>query len=477
MKISVKKKSKGKTLGKIFSTVCQDYSPDMKEYIFAIKGRPFAMMSSQKLPVPPVSLIDYNLVRDLGLEVQDLQCTKYTFAGRKFRILGRVSQTLQTIQDGVIAGTAHVRANVVENLYQAFDTHSIAGQQMLAALQPSPARYDVSSPSEDSPSDLKCRISSPPLRGILKTANHPAEGSPSHLHDAESPPRHRTQPGREREVPQVQLDSATVMYGRVRSITADYRTATVDYIQKDGTISRVTAKQYPDTDVPAKEGEAVMFQQFSDLKEANRAGYDHICPVLRAYDSQEEHGLADGRDKMIPPKLTTAGYNAVKNIAAGKQMSQVCNDFMWEHYPTSMMQHYDNCPLPSSPPPATTPGSSHQAQIPTEPEDYYGRVVQVNKSDMGHLVTVDCESQGNIFSHTFYDTSTEPLPTKFRKLKVGTAVSCRQYPSLREARREGHHRDFVILQIYTKTKEEALKQHGATFPDVPPDLNPRGYYG
>ena len=41
MKISVKKKSKGK----MFSTARQDYSPEMKEYIFAIKGRPFAMLA------------------------------------------------------------------------------------------------------------------------------------------------------------------------------------------------------------------------------------------------------------------------------------------------------------------------------------------------------------------------------------------------------------------------------------------------
>ena len=75
------------------------------------------------------------------------------------------------------------------------------------------------------------------------------------------------------------------MYGRVRSITADHRTATVDYIQKDGTISTVTAKQYPDTDVPAEEGEAVLFQQFSNLEEANHAGTapsssGHLSPDL-----------------------------------------------------------------------------------------------------------------------------------------------------------------------------------------------------
>ena len=151
MKILTKKKSKGKNSAKVFSTACQDYSPDMREYVFAIRGRPFAMLSSEKLPVPPVSLMDYNLVRDLGLEMHDLQCTKYTFGGRKLRILGRISQSLQTIQDGSIAGTAHVRANVVENLYQTFDTHSVAGQQMITSLTSARPEDTAAPPTPTSP--------------------------------------------------------------------------------------------------------------------------------------------------------------------------------------------------------------------------------------------------------------------------------------------------------------------------------------
>ena len=92
------------------------------------------------------------------------------------------------------------------------------------------------------------------------------------------------------------------------------------------------------------------------------------------------------------------------------------------------------------------------------------------------MITVDCESQGEIFSNFCY-SSEDPLPAKFKKLKVGTAVRCRQYSSLQEARKEGHHRHFVITQIYTKIKEEALRKQGAIFPEVPPDLHPNGYYG
>ena len=78
----------------------------MKQFIFAIKRWPFAMLSIPKLPVPPMSLINFNLVRDLGLEMHDLQSTKYTIGGRKLRILRR--KTLQTIQDGAISGTDHM---------------------------------------------------------------------------------------------------------------------------------------------------------------------------------------------------------------------------------------------------------------------------------------------------------------------------------------------------------------------------------
>ena len=92
MKISLKK-SKSRECQRAW----QDYSPDMKQFIFAIKRWPFAMLSIPKLPVPPMSLINFNLVRDLGLEMHDLQSTKYTIGGRKLRILGR--KTLQTIQE------------------------------------------------------------------------------------------------------------------------------------------------------------------------------------------------------------------------------------------------------------------------------------------------------------------------------------------------------------------------------------------
>ena len=117
-----------------FITLCYDNYPEQREFVFAIKGRPFSMLSTQKLPTPSTTLIDHSLVKELGLKLEDVQCSKYSFAGHKFRILGRISQTIQTIQNGVIFGTAHMRASVVENLSHIFDSHSIAGKKMSTCI-------------------------------------------------------------------------------------------------------------------------------------------------------------------------------------------------------------------------------------------------------------------------------------------------------------------------------------------------------
>ena len=49
------------------------------------------MLSSQQIPEQTLSLIDFNLVQDLGMKIKDIQCSKFTFADSKLRILGKVS--------------------------------------------------------------------------------------------------------------------------------------------------------------------------------------------------------------------------------------------------------------------------------------------------------------------------------------------------------------------------------------------------
>ena len=130
-----------------FLTLCYDNYPDQREFVFAIKGRPFSMLSSQKLSVPSTSLIDYKLVRDLSLKMDDLQCSKFSYGGQKLRILGKISQTVQTISNGITSGTIHLRASVVENLSEIFDSHSIAGKKMTEMLHKS-KKIPASSPSK-----------------------------------------------------------------------------------------------------------------------------------------------------------------------------------------------------------------------------------------------------------------------------------------------------------------------------------------
>ena len=40
-----------------------------QEYIFAFCGRPFGCLLSPHLPTPTATLIDYNLVKDLGMKI------------------------------------------------------------------------------------------------------------------------------------------------------------------------------------------------------------------------------------------------------------------------------------------------------------------------------------------------------------------------------------------------------------------------
>ena len=176
-----------------FITLCYNNYPDQREFVFAIKGRPFSMLSSQRLAVPSSSLIDYKLVRDLGLRIDDLQCSKFTFGGQKMRILGKISQTVQTISNGIVSGTIQLRASVVENLSEIFDSHSIAGKKITEMLQKkknpasspprgeSPVKTSPSPPSEppSSPDLGRSPPNSTPRSGVKSPQSPPPPGFPS----------------------------------------------------------------------------------------------------------------------------------------------------------------------------------------------------------------------------------------------------------------------------------------------------------
>ena len=180
-----------------------NYANDEKEFIFCVKGRPFPCLVSPYLPTPTASLIDYNLVRDLGLKMTDLKCEKFSYGGFKMRILGKVSQSVQCIHNGVSSGYFHIKANVVKDLEKNFDTECVAGIKMAAQLRedsvpPSPAaaspaaRRSPSTPRTAAPSPAPSVPAAAPPRtppprkhpSWMKTPPRSPPGFPSPLYPA-----------------------------------------------------------------------------------------------------------------------------------------------------------------------------------------------------------------------------------------------------------------------------------------------------
>ena len=105
-----------------------------KEFVVACKGRPFSILTSPLLPVPTVTYLDYELVRDLNLRMSSLQCSKLFYGGEKLRVLGHISTTVQCIIDGSPLGNIQMKCHVVEDLKKYFNTHGIAGEKLRKKL-------------------------------------------------------------------------------------------------------------------------------------------------------------------------------------------------------------------------------------------------------------------------------------------------------------------------------------------------------
>ena len=175
-------------------TMKYSYGNQDEEFVLCYRSRPFSVLSSSSLPTPSGSYIDHLLVRELGIKMTDLQCKKFSFGGVKLRLLGRISVTVQCVKDGRPSGNIHLTASVVENLYQHFDTHCVAGKKTHNILMGSnctssgapseantPSRSSraesvASSPSRaESPASTTSRASSPysPITpaGIISSTN------------------------------------------------------------------------------------------------------------------------------------------------------------------------------------------------------------------------------------------------------------------------------------------------------------------
>ena len=180
-------------------TMRYQYGNDEKEFVFCVKGRPFPCLVSPYLPTPTATLLDYDLVRSLGLKMTDLQCQKFSYAGYKMRILGRISITVQCIHDGVSSGTFHIKGNCVLDLAKNLDTECVAGNKMAAQLRgenvsPSPAATPrpPSTPPRAAPSPAPSVPAAAPPRtppprkypSWMKTPPRSPPGFPSPLYAA-----------------------------------------------------------------------------------------------------------------------------------------------------------------------------------------------------------------------------------------------------------------------------------------------------
>ena len=105
-----------------------------REFVVACKSRPFSILTSPIQTIPAFTMIDWNLVNDLNLRMTDMQCAKLDYGGKKLRIWGKISTTLQCIVNGAPAGNLHLKAHVVQDVYNFFDTHAIAGTKLYQKL-------------------------------------------------------------------------------------------------------------------------------------------------------------------------------------------------------------------------------------------------------------------------------------------------------------------------------------------------------
>ena len=170
-------------------TMSYQYGNDEKEFIFCMKGRPFPCLVSPYLPTPTASLIDYNLVRDLGVKMTDLQCQKFSFSGFKMRILGKVSLTAQCIHDGISSGAFHIKANVILDLAKNLDTECVAGTKMAAQLSGNSS--PTSPPSTPAPSvPAAASPRTPPPRSSSRPSPRSPRSPPG-----STTPQHAASPG------------------------------------------------------------------------------------------------------------------------------------------------------------------------------------------------------------------------------------------------------------------------------------------
>ena len=172
-------------------TASQDGHCGDREFVVACKGRPFTILTPTSLPTPTVTYLDHKLVAELKLRMSDLQCSRLHYGSKKLRILGRISTSVQCIEDGNVSGNLHMKAMVVENLCEHFDVHSIAGIKMNQLLNHYPSldqdtTIDSDEPTRSPPKKKKKKKNIPP-NSMEKTPTSTPSSTPARAQDVNSP--------------------------------------------------------------------------------------------------------------------------------------------------------------------------------------------------------------------------------------------------------------------------------------------------
>ena len=167
---------------------------DEEEFIFCVKGRPFPVLVSPKLPSTPETLLDYDMVREIGLKMKELQCKRFNYGGYQMRVFGTVTTTVQCIQDGEMCGTTTIRADVIQNLAKNLHVECVASEKLASQLRgkSSCTSSGAPRPSSPKPSPKPKAKSSPPTPNLPKTP--PRSPPPSSISSSPSPPS-RSPPG------------------------------------------------------------------------------------------------------------------------------------------------------------------------------------------------------------------------------------------------------------------------------------------
>ena len=136
-------------------TTIYNYDNGEEQHVFTCRGRPFVALISPQITTLPFTIIDYDFIKSVGLELTDVQCRPFRYDGHKMRILGQVSTTIQCVQDGMITKDFRFEALVASDLYGLLDSHCVIVDKMKERIAALKEDYGTSDDEPDYSQDVE----------------------------------------------------------------------------------------------------------------------------------------------------------------------------------------------------------------------------------------------------------------------------------------------------------------------------------